>query len=436
MGWWRRRATHDDKLREFVYLDEVSVYSLLASRSDGFIELDKTLSESVSKRRGLSARIGGGGKDLGAEVRSHLEDTTSSGSQVVKKSIIQTAFKQLLERESASLVISEGYQRTKLPKIASERDLSRVRDQSHVIPVSRLQRGGLLELEVELDTERLFQASRVVATLFEFFERIPELFPLDPASRSAGAQIRSLFDQLLHDLVPIEARVVNYELVKGESDRFLVSTELLESDGWRLGLNQQSVYVVGVAEEKHFWRDLRRVLFSRSRYHIMARLGRDGIQARWQPAKVVEMLDRVIPQVDDQIRLLGESFLEGVKEGADQEGVDRPRERSRKLEQFAVLLAEKNGCAWEQTDSMESGLAARSDPDPNDIEAQREASRPIVTHLESKTGKNLDPEVTSEVRAEIFLDPGMDGDLVVEQEHDRRDPELALLDCEIVAIYW
>jgi hypothetical protein len=438
MRWPFRRGREPSlevSLREFVYLDEVSVYSLLASRDDGFVELGKTLSESVTKKGRLGGGIRGSTGLVQAELSSHLESSEASGTQVVKKSIIQTAFKQLIEREASRLILAESWLPAKLPKVSDVRGLEEAADGQFVVRQDQLRRGSLLELEVELDTEGIFQASRLVTTMWGFFERIPQFFPLDASSRSMGSQIQELFDQLLHDLVPIEARITNYQLVHTGAGSFLVSNQLLESERWQLDTDTEAAYLVGIAEEALFWRDLRRVLFSRSRYQVMARLGHDGIQDAWQPVKVVEMLSRVLPQIDSQMRELGSTFLGAVRHGAGTVDGGSNEPQNRKLETFADRLADSIGSTWSEEDSRTVELDFLSDPDTDDPRAQREAAQPIVDHLANSRGETIDRKLVSDLRAEAFMESDDTGGLAP-AAGDRSKPARRYLDCEIVAIYW
>ena len=88
--WLRQRrrklALRKNKgsLREFIYLDEVSVYSLNASRL-GAIASEFTETEKASLNVGVQNSFGAG---------------VDIGSQVVRKSIVQTTFKEFYDNET------------------------------------------------------------------------------------------------------------------------------------------------------------------------------------------------------------------------------------------------------------------------------------------------------------------------------------------------
>lgn len=156
-GWLRRRrrerrwrkAERKERgpLREFVYLDEVAVYSLIASQV-GLVVTEITDTQATSLQTELSSGIGVS-TPLKAEVGSKLQAGESQSSQVLRKAIIQTTFEQL--RDAA--------ERSKALKLRAEPDLAPVQSlddikrlatgdgSSLVVPPGRLVRGDLVELE-------------------------------------------------------------------------------------------------------------------------------------------------------------------------------------------------------------------------------------------------------------------------------------------------
>lgn len=159
-GWlrrWRRRQASKRQqatLREFVYLDEVSVYSLIASRL-GPIASEFTETEKAS----LKAEVAnsGGSVDI--------------GSQVLRKSTVQTTFKELYELELNSFAIRPIPEQLKPPNIHNFYDLVRKREKlaadGWIIDSEKLVRGQLLELEVQLEAEDVFHVSAVISAFLE-----------------------------------------------------------------------------------------------------------------------------------------------------------------------------------------------------------------------------------------------------------------------------
>lgn len=90
--------------REFIYLDEVSVYSLLASRLGSIPEqLTKSASEALQSEINSEIGVNYG---LKAGVGSKLATTSTAATQVVRKSMVQGAFKELVDVEHGKLALS------------------------------------------------------------------------------------------------------------------------------------------------------------------------------------------------------------------------------------------------------------------------------------------------------------------------------------------
>src|SRR5207245_9779199 len=113
------------QLREFVYLDDVSVYTLYASRM-GAIATELTETQAASLRSELSGSAGINALVGKAEVGTRLQSEDTHGTQVLRKSIIQTTFKELYDLERASLAMRPSSENPELDSNESIRDLEAV----------------------------------------------------------------------------------------------------------------------------------------------------------------------------------------------------------------------------------------------------------------------------------------------------------------------
>lgn len=123
---WRRRRwaaqTRGSPLREFVYLDDMSVLSLLASRI-GAVPTEYTDSESRALKAGISSKLGASAAVLKAEGGSNVEASRSAATQVIRMSSVQSAFKELLEYEEASLALQSPHGTPRPPRVRVPHDL-------------------------------------------------------------------------------------------------------------------------------------------------------------------------------------------------------------------------------------------------------------------------------------------------------------------------
>lgn len=341
------RSRADAGLREFVYLDDVSVHSLLASRKGGIAtEFTTNQQSSVSQSLGSSAGIGLG--PTAAKVESQSAALESESSQVLSKAVIQTSFKELYEIERAALTLWPLGDA--LPPACNSREgllriLESKRKDGWILGPEDLARGRLIEVEIELEADPIFHMATVVSTFRDFFEGNEEL--VGSAWLTQGPQMESLvrvLDALLAGLVPIRGRLVDYIGVSVGNRELLVHRRLFE----QLTATPERtnpVYVVGVAERGLFWKDIRRVLFSGSKYTTLCRLAANGVTDRWHPVKVSNVLAGIVPNVDDLIAELSETARR-VTVGSRvlrPTGVDSESEGGVAVRTYAKLLAEHHG---------------------------------------------------------------------------------------------
>ena len=175
----RGRVRKDDRgpLREFVYLDEVSLYSMLASRRRG-IATEFTEMETAS----LNAEVGGSaGVAFGARasVESRVQSEQQRSSQVLRKAIIQSSFRELYqsEQEALALRLLEDQQ---TPSLGTRTDIEGAFDSllqgNWVIDPEEILRGELIEVEVELEAEPIFHMAVIITTISDLMEEGDDLF--------------------------------------------------------------------------------------------------------------------------------------------------------------------------------------------------------------------------------------------------------------------
>lgn len=306
-SWWRRRSrerrrkqaaeeNRHEPLREFVYLDEVSVFSLLASRI-GALATDFTESESSSLSSEVRFGVGAIAPVAKANVSSSLKGNETSGTQVMRKSTVQSTFRELYGYVRHSFVLGPPTEDVRPPSVDRPGDVAReaLKGSQWALDASALLRGQLLEVEVELDADESFQVSTIFSTMLEFVEELPQV--ANALDREALADVvggTRLLQKLLAGLVPLRGHVNGYSSVEVDGTEFIVHDAL--RDGVP-GLKDRArpLYVVGVAEENLFWRDIRRVLFSGSRYRMLCRVARDGVHGEWTPVKLLDVLGSAVP---------------------------------------------------------------------------------------------------------------------------------------------
>lgn len=127
--------------REFVYLDEVSVYSLLASRK-GAIVTEFTESQTASLNSEVGSSMGGGFRGDQSRGKSRVETAQSRTSQVLRKAIVQTSFKELHDLERPGLGLAGARDKSETPNVRSHSDLERDLELRRVLGRSDLDGDG------------------------------------------------------------------------------------------------------------------------------------------------------------------------------------------------------------------------------------------------------------------------------------------------------
>jgi hypothetical protein len=452
-GWWRRRrrrraARRGGKadLREFVYLDEVSVYSLIASRT-GAVPSEITETESALLRSELSSSVGAGAGVAKAEVGSTLEAQQSKGSQVVRKALVQSTFKELFDLESASLPLRAAPPAGDRPAPADAEALLALAAAGPgpwVVSTDALHRGTLFELEVELEAESIFRMSAIMTAFFEMVDENPKMLgSLSVPSLLDSFAVNKMLERLLAGLVPVRGRAVHHRYVKVGSKGLIVHTSVLEAMGEHR-LPVQPLFVVGVAERELFWRDIRRVLFSGSRYSVLCRLGEEGTQASWTPVKLVDVLKEVSADLGAHILEAG-SFLDRRRRVGERNDDDALRETAmaQALTTYASDLARQYGHPVSVEELGPRGLPPASLAGSNATRVERRTAFAELTRsLEQELGFEAETLVAAQLREEALSGAGFDleGNL---PDATTDDTALApieevprYLDSDIVAIYW
>lgn len=429
--------------REFIYLDEVSVYSLIASRL-GSIPEQLTKSAAASFEDELSSSVGVAA-GLKSEVGARSSATTTTATQVVRKSLVQGAFKELAEAEAENLALAAPGTEESPPVISTAAalvPLANADGASWVADPECLKRGQLLELEVELDADPAFAFNTAVSSMVEIMDENPELFGAELEGIAAGEMMVRVLDRLLAGLVPLRCRVLDYRSVIVGKQELLVHRRVLEALDLSGDPATSDVHLVGVAEKDLFWRDLRRVLFSHSRVTVMCRLGHDGLQRSWSPVKLADVFKQVVPQIGDQLDIASAQMMAGFRSGAAASLApsDNDTRMRRGMRLYAASYAAHCGGPALDLEFLGDLLEPEPEIDYEETEARRQAVESLTERLRELFQQAADPRLEARLRGEAM---GAVGFGVADRDDPANDDggpvgveEGRFLDAEIVAIYW
>lgn len=284
------------QLREFVYLDESSVISLIASTTGGVTEQKSTV-----KRRQISGSIGGLGNGGGA-----LSATKEKSTEAVRRYVIQSNFKELYEMRADELVISDEYEPTKsVPRRAWERVVPQGGDES-VKEDIELKRGDLSEINVNLGSHEIYEYYTAIESIGGMFESAPEeaVQKIDSTDFSMEQleAFSELFEHLLADLVPIVGEASNYGVVEGGEGAQIVRKDDPKYD------DVDDLNIVGFVNSEKFWTEETRFLFEKDEYTVFCRMDSDEITQEWMPIKLVSVVNSIIPDLGESVHEIPNAF--------------------------------------------------------------------------------------------------------------------------------
>jgi len=450
-GLRRRHAarSNQDALREFVYLDDVSVYSLLASRV-GAIASEFTDIERQTLQGDAATSVSAGTAPIArAEASSKISASQSRETRVVRKSIIQTSFRELYGYEKGSLWPTPPQGESPPSSFSSleqfDKALSKLKRGNWVVSPSEFRRGQLLELGVLLEAESLFKINAVASAMLDMLDGSPEMFAsLEIPDLAQIRGVMRVLRTLLVGLIPVRGRALDYEVFCGASEEWIVHKNVAAQMDATLRTRLRPLFVAGVTDEMLYWKDTRRILYSSAQYHVFCRLGRDGIHKSWNPVKLTDVLEEVAPAIGKQIRALGEPALKQMSEHIESaQGEARRSHIALALLGYAKLLDQHFELGHSETTLLNLDILPEQSLAAFDTYEQiQQAFANVAGVLEVPTDETDDRLAIARYRAKALEDAGLDfeGEPLV-TSIPRRVTELEtdkerFLDTEVVAIYW
>ena len=467
--WIRRPKSHTSKedsysenedsysgRREFVYLDDVSVLSILASRTGG-ITIEYSENQTASQNSEVTGSLGVGLSGTKANLGTKIQASQVEASQVLRKSIIQTNFKELYDIERSALALGPPNS-DHLPTVDTTLSLESLLGSSEgsglLIDPSTLHRGDLLEVEVELEADPIFRMATIITTFFEMMEDNEELF--ENSVTTQLPEIRSvarLLESLLGGLVPIRGRLVDYEWIRICNRDVLVHYSLLCEMPADALPKTSPAFLVGVAQRDLFWKDIRRVLFSQARYTVFCRLAESGLTDRWNPVKMADVFSGIASGFDEMIHGLGgelmSGFNKGVRSATNGTTIDASSTMLNQDGQRGELLLRKyaESLADYHKRNIEPAVIealSRISPHPENWLDSVDGYRPVfaeVTKLvDDSIGVETPAAVSYELRGQALVWSRLEETLDLDGSKTTGDlPETRcerFLASEIIAIYW
>lgn len=439
LGLWRKfkvhRAGARNVLREFIYLDEVSLLSLLSSLKGEVTEkTSDQLVDSITMDAGTKASIGTAVTGA-AEITSRFQTSNSRTTQTFKKATVQSWFKELYTFPKIKKISVQDCEKEfdDIDGLKSEKDASLA------VKSGNIERGDLVEFRIRLSADPIFRASTMIAEFADMADEMPEKY-LDRSVIALLEDMRPMnkvLNLLLVGLIPIRAEAVDYQVAVIGEDEYIVRREAAN----KLDLETKPLTIVGVTDHLAYWKDIRRVLFSNAELTILARVAQSGLQKSWTPVKLVDLFSDVSPDFAEQINKIGKLPFSAMSGQNDSAPSDDPLVNTfdsyRKLltKECSEPLSEEQS-AW--LDTTVSSLASSA----KTVEEQKAGFDQIKSQVAGYVELTLEPEKDLELRnmardsngLPLFAKKGSAASApVIEHQLDAMTP---LLDVEVIAIYW
>ena len=235
--------------------------------------------------------------------------------------------------------------------------------------------------------------------------------------------------------------------------KYLVHRSLLSQMPADARNRAQPAFLVGVAQNDLFWKDIRRVLFSQARYTVFCRLAAEGLIKNWSPVKMADVFSGITSDFDEMIRGLGDSLMSGFKKGVRSATAGSTGDARLTISNYDAELGERILTKYIESIAIHHKL----DIDRTVVETlihgisipenwldSVDSYRPVFAEMNKKVdellGVNTPPGVAHDLRVKVVRGSNLDqslelGDSTV--NGDGAAPRCErFLDSEIVAIYW
>lgn len=401
----RKLTSSPGDLRQFVYLDEIALRSLMASRY-GAEEVKQIESRSTSRDVGSNSTA-----QVGLPATMTLaggKNSTSSKSrslEVERQPTVQSMFAEFLqrEREAGALVWDSTTGKTTHPK--------------------KVERGHLMQVKVRLAADPVYRINAIISEFSDMPQSFSQSGQLDMAQL---AEVSNVLDRLMVGQIPIRAEVVGQGAQKDGAGYLIAGRENTSSC---------SLYIVASTDEDKYWTDTRRVLYGNQEFNVLVRVTADGPTNEWSPIKLFDMMRHFIPNISDTLGQFEDAIGNvPTQVSTDPSFVEALKVVFRKYSESIAPSASGPDLAI-QVDALATEIAPML---PNATKLN-EAFDKLDNWLDSY-GDSVDPDRRRLAREEARLAGSLDVQGGSTRQHAvvnlPANHDVAFIEAEVIAIYW
>lgn len=379
-----------DKPRQFIYLDELSVESLLASKGEGGIISQMTkegLSETSEELKGdVNASIAGVGSKVSG---SKLEKNSQRTASVNHFNLIQSQFTRLYKSDKIQFkTLEEG------------------------VDTEDIDRGDILKIEANISVNKLYQTSKT-------FEYLDDLFPSEISDNHQVRNVMEKLSSLFEESIP----------VVGEATRL----ELEEDDQIKTNENPKNpLTLVGNLEHELLWADPAKSLYSKEEFVVVCRVKAIKEYEDTKSLKISEIIDPLMPKTASSFEQEMENAVDAIETQLSEYDAINAGQSEGYLSSYSETLQEKYTEVEETTEQelmqkvlQKSGNLSRQ----QEKQYRKDLTEEFTDLYEEETGVSIKPEERIDIRGDIEQDAS---DFEIENDETAGK----VIDSEIIAIYW
>ncbi|GAA4940115.1 hypothetical protein EV188_106235 [Actinomycetospora succinea] len=451
---WRRlkeaeKEAKNNPLREFVYLDETSVYSLYSSRF-GPVPKEYTDTTQQTTQREIGGEVGLDVGPVKSKTTPKFSAGRTSSSQVLSNATVQAIFREWLDFERSHVALQPPANNSDVPSPSTVNELKneKKRDatQCWFLSQDQLRRGRIIEIDVELQTAEIYRISAICTELLQLAQESPEVFSEALSSLPQVESMAKMIERFMVGLVPLQCKARDYSALYVDGAQWIVHNGALLSLPERLRAEAHPLYLAGVSDVEWYWKDIRQVLFSRSRARVLVRLDNDLLVSKWNPVKLVELLRELSPSLahdlNDSLRVGVDAAMSAAHRQAPLQ-IGAAEAKRVALQEYGNRLADRNNpTVAGQFDKFDEELRNLIPPLTDRMvsaDDERNAYSSIEDFVTSYFGDVFTAEQAAEIREEIASRTTERSTLHAEDdgiEAATSTPDPLFLECEFIAIYW
>jgi len=380
-----------ETLREFIYLDETSVVSLLASLEGEITESLITRSESVNRELGKSKK-GLSYKGTGYNRVNESETLERSGSETIQRSVIQSRFDELYESRQDQLLLP------------SEEELD----------LEDVTRSEIIEFDGRVNVAESYRVFKIFEYLSDTFDDVGELGEsIEDIPREELEALSGFLSSLFGDQVPVRIDAANYRIVE---DRIQHIQNLDSAE------EGEPLSVVAYLNRDSLWDDPLTVFSDNNEFSIYGRVITSEVD--WTPLRLTRVLEDHFPDQARQVNVaLKTALLNLEKEGGkSQISLDVEKNFEELLADLQMNLENRG---YTLDDPEFTSLTSDELPSNREFEDYTEAREELEQVLDG-----LDIEVDSDEQAELLWET-----ITGEEDHvDKKDN--VEFEIKPIGVYW